>query len=108
MLFIGELTFSKTQIYSPYGVFFIIVLAFLGYMALKVSVENPIDRQIDYIKQNIQCTNEIQQDLNDKKSVGGDNEKPVYELLIKELGIRVKTLESTLNNALEQKKRMKV
>jgi hypothetical protein len=28
VLFIGELTFSKTQIYSPYGVFFIIVLAF--------------------------------------------------------------------------------
>jgi hypothetical protein len=108
VLAIAQITLSKDTISSPYGIFALCILAFLGYMALKVSIENPIDRQIDYLKQYMKWTNDTQQDFDEKKKSGSENEKNVYSLLIHELDIRIKTLQNALTNANEQKNKSKV
>jgi hypothetical protein len=69
VLAIAQITLSKDTISSPYGIFALCILTFLGYMALKVSIENPIDRQIDYLKQYIKWTNDTQQDFDEKRRV---------------------------------------
>jgi hypothetical protein len=108
VLAIAQITLSKDTISSPYVIFALCILAFLGYMALKVSIENPIDRQIDYLKQYMKWTNDTQQDFDEKKKSGSENEKNVYSLLIHELDIRIKTLQNALTNANEQKNKSKV